>query len=228
MGGAKGKVSLRLSNTGSAVSTGASDVSVYISSDTTVDAGDAKVADVMKAVRLKPTKSKSLNVRFVYPTGLPDGTYYLLTNVQGGGSPLVGAAPGETGVSGGTVRIAPPFIDLAAKAAVLSGGAVVAGRRGTLSITVTNAGNVPAKGPLAAMLSSVSSVDGSAQPLDTPVRNINIKPGATKVVRFRFTAPATLPAGLSILRSVLDPQTPVQDSDLTNNSIDIGAVFESQ
>jgi hypothetical protein len=98
--------------------------------------------------------------------------------------------------------------------------ALVPGRPTTVRLTVQDLGNVPAHGPANIALSAAIHGPPGTSPValaTVPVK-LNLKPGAGKRYRLRFTAPADLPFGPAILGAVIDPDNRFADTNVANNT----------
>ena len=85
------------------------------------------------------------------PASLPPGTYHLVANVtEGGGVSVDGAAPAAVTIGPATVSLSGAFAKIPATAP--------AGKPIAATITITNAGNVAAKGSLPMIV--YASTDG--------------------------------------------------------------------
>jgi hypothetical protein len=170
-------------------------LTLHLSTDVILSAEtDAQVATITKRFAAKPGQAKRYTLRFLNnpPAGGPN--YQLLafadatnTIVESRENNNVGAAP---------ITIAPPFVELGTSVGAVRPTAV-SGRRFSLPVTLTNNGNVPAKG--SATFSIVASTDdvlGNADDVAvTPLtKNINVKNGKTKRVNLAFPL-TTLAAG---------------------------------
>ena len=97
--GGNGSANVRVSNAGNEPVPGTTEVLLLLSTDQTLDAGDRTAASLTLANNLNPRRRKSLRYRFLFPTDLPEGIYYLLavsdpgtTDVTAGNNLAVSAA----------------------------------------------------------------------------------------------------------------------------------------
>ena len=72
-----------VTNVGNATLAGTVTVTVLLSADPKADPSDAAAsAAVGFRLSLKPGQGKTLKLKFKYPTGLPDGPYYVLADAE--------------------------------------------------------------------------------------------------------------------------------------------------
>lgn len=184
-------VSLRLINNGDQSANGPVNVNLYASSGPTLNPGAPLLASASRMIRLRPGRGANVPLRFNSPTGLQDGSYFLLAQVGGNGSTALVTSPRP-------VSIQHPFIDLVGQFYSFPIGAVDVNNTGkdVLSVRVINRGNVPAAGALA--VSFYASADTTPDPSDPLVgvaaRNVRIRPGGSQI----FTAPITFPSGTAV------------------------------
>ena len=139
-----------------------------------------------ESVALKAGKAKTVTLRLKsLPMSLPAGTYHVLAEVVDptSGTALVAAAA--------TVTAAAPVVTLAASAAVHP-TAVKSGKTVTVTLTVTNSGNIPAAGNIAVTIASSS--DGTAAgvtgTLTTLTHAVRITARGHTHLSLKFKAPA--------------------------------------
>lgn len=230
LGGAKAKAVVRVREGGVVGGTsGPVEVQLYLSADGTLDAGDTLLAKATKKLRLKPGKTADFKMGFQFPATAADGDYHLLSVVDAGNAVAEGDETNNVAASA-AVRVAKPFVDLvpAAIGAPPAGGpTILAGRKGTAVVTLTNAGNVPLKGRLAIALSAVPTAGGEPLSIGTVAVKAAIKPGQAKRLKLKFLPPATLPAGSYVLRAAVDPDNLFADPTVANNTFDTGVTIQA-
>src|SRR3954453_10467552 len=86
--GTPAKVAVRVANVGDVRASGAAQVTLYASADGSLDDGEARLGDLVRALKLKPGKSKTLKLALQPPGGLPAGDYTLLARVDTGSSAI--------------------------------------------------------------------------------------------------------------------------------------------
>lgn len=193
VGGAKGRARVVVTNSGNqpVPKRSSMTLSLYLSTDNVLSAGtDTLVVEQIKRLTLKPGAAKRFNMKFNYnaPAGGPQ--YQLLafadsanTITESRENNNVGAAP---------VTVAPPFVDFATSVGALRTTGVV-GRRFLLPVTLTNNGNVPAKGTATfSIIASTDNILGNADDVAiTPVaKKANVKNGKARRVPVSILLPA--------------------------------------
>ena len=178
----KGKIPVILTNGGNKLQ-GTYRINLFADPEASLDSNKVSVATVSKSLSLNAGKSKTININFQsLPSDLPDGTYYLLAQVDDptGNANVVASAQ--------TITVAAPSISLASSAGPVAPPGIIIGNWGTVVVAITNDGNVAASGPIDLTLSPSS--DGVAPwPGTTPLtvtKNTAIKPGETKTFKLRF------------------------------------------
>jgi len=198
-------------------------VAWYLSSDATFDNGDTPLSVSPSAVipTLKPGKSKTLRVRYANPSGLPNGSYFLIARVDPDNVLAESDETNNTAASAAAYAISPPFVDLTGSIVSVR-PSYAAGKAASVPLAVTNNGNVPAVGTASVSLfASTSSVfdPNTALPLTTTpvVEKLNLKNGKSKTLNLKFPFPTLAPGTYHIV-AVITSNTPVAESDTTNNT----------
>jgi hypothetical protein len=215
VGGAKGRQSVRITNRGAAAAAGTITVSLYASADAVLDPTDQLTASTSKSMKLKPGASKQVRMKFDYPA-LDDGAYRLLAFADASDVIPESDEANNVAATASAVQIARPFVDLSgvfADAPVLRAGKGI-----TASLSLHNAGNMPARGSMSVQL--LASTDATLDDGDVfvgrvPVR-VSLKPGATKKVRLRFPSPL-LAGGQYTYFARIDADGQIAESDEANN-----------
>jgi hypothetical protein len=215
-GGQSGLVKLKLVNTSSSRFLGAATLSLYASDDGSVSTDDTEITKVtVFSLKLAPGKSKSVKVRFAYPSGMPDGLYEIVAQTRAGGGASQTDGPAAVAITAPSVDLSTAFAD----------GALIdldpASSQQTATVTVLNAGNVSADGNFELRLyaSSSGAIDDASQLLATvPTRRLVLKPGQSKSIRVRFAAPSALQAGTYDLIAVATASTQPADVNAANNT----------
>jgi hypothetical protein len=212
-------ISVNLANTGPAAVKGKYTVSFYASTDQALDpTTDTKISTLSASLpKLAIGGNKLVKFKLGTVPRVPtSGPYFILVDVSGaptGGLDVIAASPG-------TVAITNPFVDLSDTVTITSpsSGTVVPGKSYALSVDVTNNGNTTAKGPLAIDVASSLSFVGTS-PVDEGIitKTINIKPGATKIVKLTSKIPLGTSPGSYYYVTTLDPANTFNDPNLANN-----------
>ena len=221
VGGAKGKVSVKVINNGPGLLKGPVSVSLYASSDSTLNTGtDTPIKTITKKLKLKAHKGKTLKFSFNYPSNLPDGSYRLLAQVDSGNAVAESDETNNVAVSATPVTIAAPFIDLSGSFASAIPAAAAQGAKESVTVLVQNTGNVVAAGPLT--ISLTASADNVADAGDTAItsftKKVKLKPGAKAAIKFKYLLPAGL-TGSQFLIAGADTGGTFAESNEGNNTI---------
>jgi len=189
-------------------------IRLVVSPDTTLDSSDTQVTTTTKVLKLKPGQSKATVIKIPSFPAVPDGQYFLLADVTTAGD------PGTSAASATPFTIAAPFVDLVPTSPVIP-AAVKHGAALLVPLTVRNAGNIAAAGPISVHL--FASADAIAsdddQDLGIVTTSINLKPDAAKALKFRGLIPNSLPAGTYHLITTIDAANQFPESDETNNTV---------
>lgn len=153
-----------------------------MSTDATLDDADTAVGPpLVKTLKLNAGASKPLKVKLSTPCSRE--------------RPPPGAATGSA-ASAGTINIAAPFTDLSGAFGVLPSPAIV-GRKGVVSLTITNSGNVNAKAAIDVALVARPVAGGSDVPIPATPAKLNLTPGASKAFKLKIAIPGTLEPGIT-------------------------------
>ena len=183
---------------------GAVDVRLLLSSDSTVQDAVAELGDF--TLVMKSNKAKSHTFKFIYPASIPDGAYQVLVVVDPSNQ------INETDESNNTaaaeaIELGPPIVDLAAgpfsglKAQYLSSKSI------SVKVSVSEEGNVPTSGPVTVSLYLSSDGTTLGQLLATKSSAGKIKPSKHKVFTLKVP-PNTVAPGqyyfIAIVSNALD------------------------
>ena len=189
--GARGRARVVVTNAGNqAVPKGSRmTLTLFLSADGTLNpATDAQVATITKKFAAKPGQARRYNLKFLHnaPAGGPN--YQLLAFADA--SNTITESRENNNVAAAPVTVAPAFVELATAVGTVRPTAV-SGRRFSLPVTLTNAGNVPAKGSAAfTIVASTDDVLGNDLPIETITKNVNVKNGKSKRINLSFLVPA--------------------------------------
>jgi hypothetical protein len=181
---AKGAVSVTVRNSASTNFDGPVTVSVLLSDDAIADVGDVAIAQTARPMKLKAGRSKALKFKMSLAT-LPAGSFTLLGAATA--SNLTSAAAGPS------LTVQTPVVHL------VSGGPATApakpitrGKPATLAVPLRNDGNTATtKTPATyTLILSTDGTEAGAVTQTTTTRRINLKPGASKPQKIRFSLPA--------------------------------------
>ena len=216
LGGQPGFVRIKLSNTAGSRFTGPLSIKLYASTDNSVSSDDTLITTLtLTKVRLRAGGSKTVRVKFDYPTGLNDNQYFVVASIDASGTntePAQAATPK-------TVEIAPETVDLATSFGDLQSVAVVPGKENTVAVTIQNLGNVTASGTIILNLYASASglLDGSQMLLATvPARKLDLRAGKSMVLHVRFLAPTDASGTYSLIADTI-PSTQPPDANSSND-----------
>ncbi len=156
IGGAKGTATIRITNDGNATAAGAETLTLMASNTGAFSAGNVVVSTVsLGAAKLNSGASKTVSVKFNYPTNLASGSYSLLAVPDSSNS-----APQTTFniAESSSVIIAPPFTQLQGSLVKVP-QTVKAGKNTSVTVGVSNTGNEAFTAPLT--ISVYESADGT-------------------------------------------------------------------
>ena len=219
--GAKGaNVSVRVTNSGDAITTGTTSIRVLFSNDDIVDGADLIVGTINAKINLKPGASRVFSGRFNFPTTSTSGSFRLLAEIDAGSTISEANEINNLAVGSQSVTIAPPFVDLRGSIGKLP-SAFKLGRKTTVPLSLFNDGNVAAKGTITVRL--VASVDDVLDSNDltiaeVPVR-VSINPGKSGAPKATFVVPANLTTGTYRLFAVANVSSALGETDLSDNTL---------
>jgi hypothetical protein len=183
-------------------------VTVVLSTDQTLDPGDAALPPVTRPLKLKPGLSKAVPVKISAFPAVPEGTYYLLARASS-----ASAGDSDVAVSATTITVAAPFRDLVPTFVASPTGARTPGGRGVARLSVMNQGNVTASGALSVTL--LAEGPGGQSSLGSFDARLNLKPGKSKLLKLRFVLPTA--GGEYTLKAVVG-STEITDANASNNT----------
>jgi uncharacterized delta-60 repeat protein len=160
-------------------------------------------------------------IPFTYPANLPTGNYYLQASVIGDGTAPMRELNQLNNLSpaGHTVTITPPFIPLVGSA-LSATSTFTSGKPARVQFTLTNTGNVLARGKTMVDLylsKDQTAADGTLVS-DKPFA-IALQPGASHAYRQVFVLPKTLASGTYTLIAVVDPDKSLGAIDQTDSTV---------
>jgi hypothetical protein len=182
-------MSVTVRNAGSSDFDGQVTVAVLLSNDAVADVGDVALAQAAKHLKLKPGQSKVVKFKMSLAT-LPAGSFTLLGAATANN--LTSAAAGPT------MNVQAPVVHL------VSGGSASAptkpitrGKPARLSVPLRNDGNAATtKTPATyTLILSTNDTEAGAVAQTTTTGRLNLKPGASKQQKVRFTLPASSGSG---------------------------------
>lgn len=223
-GNKKGKISVKVANTGQTVLTKKPvTVTLFLSDDQAIG-GDTQVSQQTKTLSLKVGKSKTLKFKFTYPLTIGNGNFFVLAQVDPANTVAESNERNNSASSATAVAVTQPFIDLQPTNATNPAGTLHAGGNATVNVTIKNNGNVAIKKAVA--VSVAASTDQTPDPTDrvlaTPTRTIKLNPGKSTTLKVPFTFPSDLAAGSYFVTAQVDPTNAIVETDDLNNTF-VGA-----
>lgn len=181
-----GGLGLNLFNASTSENIGPVSISLYASSDGTVDSSSFLLSTLDRHYSFGASKGAELNFP-VKSLDVPAGTYTILaqTTDQYG---TVDTAP-----FGPTIAIVPAVISLSASVGPISPATVTAGGMIGFTLTIQNAGNVSSSGSATIAVGLSSDGTTHSAPLATLIRRVTVKAGGSPLrLRIRVRVPADL------------------------------------
>ncbi|MDB5290889.1 MAG: peptidyl-prolyl cis-trans isomerase cyclophilin type [Phycisphaerales bacterium] len=186
-----GTTAVVLNNSTQTTEKGTAVIRLFASPDGVIDAAAVPITTLSRGVNLKPGKTLALKLTTKnLPASLAAGTYTLLVQTTDPSGNVTNAT------SGPTIQVAAPFVSLSASGASVKPSAIKLKKSGTLTVTLTNAGNIATTGTAAIDIGVSSDGQTEAFSLSKLTKAIKIKPGHSLVLRLHFTVPATATAGM--------------------------------
>jgi hypothetical protein len=204
------RVKVDISNDGTGSSTGRTTVVLYASPDGTYNSNEAQLGIVTRSLNIRAGVSKEVVVPVKTLPASLEGDYFFLASV---------IAPTQTvqGVSTTAIDISPAFIDLSDAVASIPAVGHLGGNI-SVSVDVTNNGNVIAKHPLDILFELSPNTDGSDPVQAANVAHpISLKPGTSQLLHLHVPVALGLPSGNQFIVAVIDPMDVFDDTDLANN-----------
>ena len=152
---------------------------------------------------------------------MPDGSYFLLSQITPGTTITDPNPANNVAASDQPITVAAPFTDLSGQLGPIL-ASVTRGKKSTITLDVMNGGNITAAGPIsiAVLARPAGAADATTDTeLKTFAVRLNVKPGATRRLRLRYTVPTTLPAGDYQVVAQIDSANQLPESDETNNTV---------
>ena len=184
----KGSAVVTLTNTAAAVDKGVNIVELYaVPADSTAVTTGTLLATVKRQMNLAAGASQTLTVPV---KALPStaGTYTLLARTTDAAGQVL------TAVNGPSVTVGPPAVSLSV---AVSPTTLTPGEPITLTVTVTNSGNVDSTGLLDLTINLSANLEANSVRLAATAHRLpeRVKAGGTSVFRLKGKLPAGTPAG---------------------------------
>jgi uncharacterized delta-60 repeat protein len=198
--GAKGLMSVKITESGSDLAGGMVTIQLYASLDGQIN-GLTPFQSFPERISLRQNQSRTFPLRYSLPSGA--GTYFLVVNVDTGSLPELDTNNNSV-FSSSAVTVAAPFVDLAGTG-LTSTGTPAVGKFTTVTFTVVNNGNILARSIPVQVLASTDGNVANGTQISEPTLSLNLPAGITRKYRLTFKVPATLAANTYVLVAVLDP-----------------------
>jgi len=212
MGGALGKMKLRVMNQGDVAAKGTVEVEFYMSASGKLDGSASYFGTVpFKKLRIKPGSSANLKLAFKFPKAVPTGDYYLIVRLKAATAAPEARNDNNLVVSSSRVHVTALSAALAATVSPLP-GAMARGRKASLMFTLANTGNVAASGTFDVDLYAVSADDPLTTLLiGTASLKVEVSRGKSREYGVRFRVPKRFASGQYVLMARLRPRRPLAD-----------------
>ena len=222
IGGKKGSAKLVVTNVGvSPIIKKTISFALYLSEATTLLPGATPIRVVAQKLSLKHGKSASVKFSFTYPNSSSiTGQYYLVALLDSTQVLLESNRANSTVASTRTITVAPPFKALNALSVVPTTTSLAPGGKQVALISVQNAGNVAAAGPLTINLTAptgAGDISGDGEAIATVVTRINIKAGASSKLKVKYAVSPGATAESGFLSATIDPNNAFGNPDQNEN-----------
>jgi len=218
-------LTVRVTNVGDATAIGNMTVTLYASAGSTPDGSQvALTGPVTRRVNLKMGKSINIPFRATAPASLATGNYYVLADI------VPSSAIGDVDVSDkfaptpSTITITQPFVDLEGSLSTKAAGTFTVGSRPpkliSATVSVLNAGNVPARGLM--QIDLYASSGQTISSTDTLLASksfgrVAIVNGKSQRFVITVVPGKTVPSGTFYLVGRINPSDAIAESNTNNN-----------
>jgi N-acetylneuraminic acid mutarotase len=215
--GDRGSATVRITNSGSDRFRSDANVTVFISTDATIDQADAGMVVKNVKLNLKTGRSKDVRLKFNYPEQA-GGTYFLLTRIDPGDPALEASLANNVAAADSTIEVAPQTIDLTGTIDDPSSKGLAAGGGSSTRVTISNLGNVSFADAVTFTVAATSTADPAVQtPLTTVTKSLRLSPQKGKRIKIALPLPQDLASGSYVLTLQIDPDNAVTESNEANN-----------
>jgi uncharacterized delta-60 repeat protein len=205
-GGTKAIATVQVTEDGADPARGTVTIQLEIATDAQGN-GATLVKSLPERVSLAGGRSHAYRISFVYPATLATDHYFILADVISGQTPALRDLNSLNNLSpaASTVEISPPVV-LLAGSNLAATSAFTDGRVARIEFTLTNDGNVVAKGRTAVdMYLSTDQTIANGTLVASPPFAVGLQPGAGHIYRLSFVVPKTITARSYTLIAVVDP-----------------------
>jgi len=222
MGGDRGLIFINVANQGNTTARGTTDITIYTSTDETLDGGDTLLTELTdQSVYLLPGSTRSFFTFVTLPVGLPTDDYYLLAQIEPAPALNDTNTANHLAVSD-PINIEEAFVDLSGQFGLITFRQnITAGNLGIMLMSVANNGNVTATGQMDLELWATSdgTLDGTGDYLLKTLTNQRLyaRPNSSQLYFAILTFPNTVPAGDYQFAVKIDSSSDITETDETNN-----------
>ena len=215
--GAKGNLSVTITEDGSDPASGTVTIQLYASPDGQVDSGLMPFQSASEKINLKAGQSRTFAIHYSLDF---NGNDYVVADVVDG-SGLSDLNPNNNAAaSSSAVDAAAPFVQLSAGSTLSVHRTLAAGKTSSLSFTIANDGNVLAHSSPIEILASPDGTFASGITIAQSTLALALQPnGKSRTYHLITKIPATLSSGSYTLLAVLDPNNTLGQPTLMNNVI---------
>lgn len=215
------KFAVKITNNGAPMTSSAQlQITLFASSDGTLDAGDAVLLTFATPPLLLKTKgTKTYKLTGATGASLAKGNYFLLASVDSANAVAETDESNNVAASAGAVPLAPPVIDLTGQFVLKQKPSKF--KPFPVSVQIQNLGTLPATGTIAVdFFASTDNVfDDADLSLAAGVPVVaHVQPGRTQNANVKLNL-AALPAGTYYLIAKLNSTNAIAESDTSNNTV---------
>lgn len=222
IGGTTLRGSVLLRNSGGTAVTGATSVTLYLSSDDVASTGDRVLGTVAVPVNARARQQRSVSFTVTVPDGV-SGSRRVVAVVNGDGA--VGErSTMNNAVASRELTVSARSTNLAAASLKAAAGGLVRTSTGlrlrsaTLTATLLNGSNHAFAGSVPVRFVFTDSTGGAPVELGAGTALLNLAPGKSKVFNFRVPVGAELAGRTGTVSVVLDPDGLTADANRSDNS----------
>ncbi len=217
IGGATGVIRVKITNSGDGTADGTIPARIFFSADGTLSTAKSIVdpsAGGSIRVKLAPRASRTVSLKFSYPTDLASSAYRVGVWINPTNAVTETNFSNNTAAAGSTVNVAPPQATLTPAFSKLP-SALTNGQVSSFSVSVGNTGNIPSQGKMTLSLyeslgSSTNSADIFLSSVTRP--RVTLRPGAHYTFRVKLKVPGTIAAGNARLLAIVQSDNSAGDN----------------
>jgi len=219
MGGDRGLIFINVANQGNTTARGTTDITIYTSTDETLDGGDTQITELTdQSVYLLPGSNRSFFTFVTLPVGLPTDDYYLLAQIEP--APALNDTNTTNHLAASDpINIEEAFVDLSGRFGTITFLSQL--NLGIISMSVANSGNVTATGNMDLELWATNdgTLDGTGDYLLKTLtdQRLYALPGYSQSYFTLFNLPDTILAGSYQFAVKIDSNNDITETDETNN-----------